>query len=583
MTAESGPSWAVKLEGRAVVPWVLVVATVAVHAGLALHMRTPVIHADEYGYLMGAHYMARGGLATAKPFSPGYSLLIVPLWWLSDSAATVYRWTLGINALLAGLTTFLLFRLARRLRPNSRSLIWAMAAVVTAAYPALLLWSDLAISENLLVPGFLILCLTVLAAWESPTVTRWMLVGAETGFLTWVHERAVVLVFVTIVIALNTLRPWRRHLDALTTFGSSMALMLAGGVALSHYVTADTPGHELPDTGSSASSLIQRVTSGSGLAHMAGELAGQGLYLLVGTAGLFCLGLAILTSRRRFQGQGWAAPPPGPMPLFLLLVLAAEAVLAAVYLATGNRIDDVLYGRYIEAFIPPVLLIGILGGLFLVHPADFWRGRGPALIATGGLILTGVGVTLEWGSSLTGIVVTSNLFALADQVYSGPAIVSIFGLATLGLMVTVAVIFGLRLSAVGGAAVAVALMIPASAFGYSYLVNQSDGRMSARTLPAFIVSIERGQHIDCVSWDSSINDDWTFYNTRLFAPEMVFDVFDARSHSKLPCDSGLVVAATDFNTIAAYRGAKLILTGPSPASLWIMPGALAQALIPKSP
>src|SRR5690348_11825415 len=133
--------------------------TVAVHAGLTVHMHTPVIHADEYGYLMGAHFMARGGLATAKPFSPGYSLLIVPLWWLSDSAATVYRWTLEINAVLAGLTALLLFRLARRLRPDSRTVTWAVAVVVVCAYPALLLWSNLAISENLLVPGFVLLCL----------------------------------------------------------------------------------------------------------------------------------------------------------------------------------------------------------------------------------------------------------------------------------------------------------------------------------------------------------------------------------------------------------------------------------------
>lgn len=576
MSEPNGSAWAARLDGRAVVPWVLVVMTVAVHAGLAVHMHTPVIHADEYGYLMGAHYMARGGLATAKPFSPGYSLLIVPLWWLSDSAATVYRWTLGINAVLAGLTTLLLFQLARRLRPDSRSLTWALAAAVTAAYPAILLWSNLAVSENLLVPGFVLLCLLVLRAWERPTVTRWMLVGAETGFLSWVHERALVLAFVTAVIAFHTLRPWRKNLDALTTYGSALALTLAGGVALSHYVTADTPGHELPDTGSSASSLIQRVTSGSGLAHMAGELAGQGLYLLVGTAGLFCIALAVLTSRR--QKRGWAEPPPGPMPLFLLLVLAAEAVLAAVYLATGNRIDDLLYGRYIEAFIPPVLLIGMLGGLLLVRPADFWRGRGPALIATGGLILTAVGVTLEWGETLSGTVVTSNLFALADQVYSGPASVSIFGLATLGLTATVAVIFGFRLSALGGAAVAVALMIPASAYGYSYLINQSDGRLSERALPAAIVALQQRYQVACVSWDSGINDDWSFYNTRLFAPEMLFDVFDAETDKKLPCDSGLVVSDHSLNATAGYNGAQLLLAGPSPASLWVMPGPLQKEL-----
>ena len=558
------------------VPWVLVVLTVAVHAGLAVHMRTPVIHADEYGYLMGAHYMARGGLATAKPFSPGYSLLLVPLWWLSDSAATVYRWTLGINAVLAGLTTLLLFRLARRLLPGGGTLTWAAAAAVTAAYPALLLWSDLAVSENLLVPGFVLLCLLLLRACERPTVARWLLVGAEMGLLSWVHERAVVLAVVGSAVALHRLRPWHRHLEALTTFGSSLALTLAGGVALSHFVTADTPGHELPDTGSSASGLIHRVTSGSGLAHMAGELAGQGLYLLVGTAGLLCLALAVLAARR--PSRGWMAPLPRPLPIFLLLVLAAEAVLAAVYLATGDRIDDVIYGRYIEAFIPPALLVGALGGLALVRPADRWRGRGPLLTAAAGLALTAMGVALEWSGTLTGTVVTSNIFALAAVVKDSPARVSVTGLAVLGLLITAAVLAGFRLSRIGGAAIAVAVMVPASAYGYSYLITQSDGRLSERALPAAIVALEQRDHVGCVSWDSGIDDDWSFYNTRLFAPEMTFDVFVAETDKKLPCDSGLVVSDHSFNRTAGFEAAQLLLAGPSPASLWVMPGPLQQAL-----
>lgn len=576
MTEPDRPSWAGRLEGRAVVPWVLVVLTVAVHAGLAVHMRTPVIHADEYGYLMGAHYMARGGLATAKPFSPGYSVLIIPLWWVSDSAATVYRWTLEINALLAGLTTFLLFRLARRLLPGAGSMAWAGAAVVVSAYPALMLWSDLAVPENLLVPGFVLLCLLLLRAREHPTVLRWMLVGADTGLLSWVHERAVVLAVVGTVVALATLRPWRVHLDALTTYGSALALTLAGGVALSHYVTADTPGHQLADTGSSASGLIQRVTSGSGLAHMGGELAGQGLYLLIGTAGLFCLALAVLASRRRLGG--WASPPPAPLPVFLLLVLGAEVVLAAVYLATGNRIDDVIYGRYVEAFIPPVLLVGALAGLRLARPADRWRGRGPLLIAAGGLAVTALGVTLEWGRTLTGTVVTSNIFALAHVVKTSPTSVSVTGLALLGLLLTAAVVAGFRLSPVGGAGIAVALMVPASAYGYSYLIGQSDGRLSERALPAAIVAIQQRLHVECVSWDAGNGDDWAFYNTRLFAPEMTFDVFTARTDKKLPCDSGLVVSDHSLNTVAGYSTAQLLLAGPSPASLWVMPGPLQKAL-----
>jgi hypothetical protein len=381
---------------------------------------------------------------------------------------------------------------------------------------------------------------------------------------------------------LDGLRPWRRHLGALVSFVSSLALVLAGGARLSHLVTAATPGHQLPDTGSSAGNILHRMTSTAGLEHVAAEMAGQGLYLLAGTAGCLAIAVVVLVTRRH-RAQGWASPPPGPIRAFLLLALLAEAVLSAVYLATGNRIDDYIYGRYIEVFIPPVVLIGALGGMGLARTGRRWRGFGPLLTAAAGLAVVATGVALEWGRILSGTVVTANIFALADLVKTSPDRVSVSGLALAGLLTTAVALAAFRLSALGGAVVVVALMMPATAYGYSYLVNQSDGRLSQRALPAAIVALEQRHQVSCVSWDSAIDDDWSFYNSRLFAPEMTFDVFDARNTSQLPCDSGLVVADHSFGSLSRYSGARLLLSGPSPASLWVMPGPLQRQLAGQVP
>ncbi|MHB1444758.1 MAG: glycosyltransferase family 39 protein [Acidimicrobiales bacterium] len=569
--------WFGSSPGGALAPWLLFLLTVAVHLGLSVNMRTPIIHADEYGYLMGAHFLARGGGPTGKPYSPGYSLLIVPFWWLSDTTATVYRWTLELNAVLAGLSSVLLFRLARRLAPSAGQASWAVAALVTAAYPATLLYSDLAESENLLIPGFLLLCLLVLRAWENPRPRRWLAVAVEAGFLYWVHERAVVVAPAVLMVALYSLRPWRRHQAALATAGAGLGVTLAIGALLTHWVTRSVPGRELPGAGSTAGHILSRLTSSAGLAHFGTELAGQGLYLMVGAGALTVLGLMALGTWRR-RPEGWLTRLGGPLPMFLVLVVLAEAALAAVYLATGNRVDDALYGRYLEVFMPPVLLVGVLAGMRLAAPGRRWRGFGPALAGTAALVVTSLGVALHWGRVLSGQVVTSNLLAIADVVRGSPARVTVASLAGAGLIATLAVLAGFRLSALGGAAIALAVMVPASAYGYSYLITQTDGRVAERALPAKLVAMERTDHVSCVSWDSEVGDAWTFYNTRLFAPDLVFEVFNSHRTAQLPCASGLVVAGRSFSGTTGFNGAKLILIGPSPASLWVMPGPLARQL-----
>jgi len=569
--------WSELSLGVAVAPWLVFLLTAAVHLGLSVHMRTPIIHADEYGYLMGAHFLARGGVPTGKPFSPGYSLLIVPFWWLSDSASSVYRWTLDLNAVLAGFSSVLLLRLARRLAPSAGAAQWAMAAVVVAAYPATLLYSDLAESENLLIPGFLLTCLLLVRAWDNPRPRRWLAVAAATGLLYWVHERTVVVAGALALVALDSLRPWRRNGPALAATAGGLAVTMTGGGLLTHWVTRPVPGRELPATGSTAGHILAQVTSAGGLAHFGAELAGQGLYLLIGAGALTVLGILALI-RRGDRQDTWLGRPAGPLPLFLVLVLLAEAALAAVYLATGNRVDVAIYGRYLEVFTPPVFLVGVLAGMRLAGTGRWWRGVGPALAVGVALAVTSFGVALHWGRVLSGPVVTANLLAVADVVRGSPARVTVASLAGAGLAAALTVLAGFRLSAFGGAAVAVAVMIPASAYGYSYLIRQTNGRLAGRALPAEIVAIQHADHVSCVSWDSDLVDDWSFYNTRLFAPDVAFDVFNSDRGSTLPCPSGLVVAGRSLSRTAGFGGAKLLLTGPSPASLWVMPGPLARQL-----
>jgi hypothetical protein len=559
-----------------VVPVVLAAVTVAVHVVLARHMRTPIIHADEFGYLMGAHFMARGGSPTGAPYYPGYSALLVPLWWISRHPLTVYRWALDVNAVLAGATAVLSFLLARRLAPRSGPLTWGGAALVVSAYPAVVMYSNLAESENLLVPGFLVVALLVLGAVERPTPRRWAVAAGATGLLYAVHGRAVAVAAALVLTAAWVLRPWRARVPHLAAAASALLGALAASELWIRWVTRPVPGRQLPAR-STSPSLTSRFATAHGLSHVGVVLGGEGLYLLAGAAPLLVLGVA--ASVRALRARRGPPAVDGRWHAFLLLSVLLGAGVAAVFLATGHRIDDAAYGRYVEVFAVPVMLVGAVTAARLrERPVALWwaLGAGAAVAA-----LLALAVSAYWGATIRGTVVRTNVFGLSELVFGPNTAARLVVAVALGAAVgaLVAVVAAYRLLPLAGVIVAVGAFVAPSVRAYADVVGLSAADVRQQVVPDALAALEtRFGPVPCVAWDSSLVDDWQFYNTRLLVPDAVFPVFDSRRGGPLPCPSGLVVSGRAFATRPAYPGARLVQLGNDPAAVWVLPGALQTAL-----
>src|SRR5690606_13034058 len=104
------------------------------------------------------------------------------------------------------------------------------------------------------------------------------------------------------------------------------------------------------------------LTSLSGLWTVCVEAVGQLWYLHVASYGVALLGIValgrfLLAQRKaddapRFRDPAWHAM------LFLLLSAAAAVAVACIFLAKGTRVDHMIYGRYNEGVIAPLLAIG---------------------------------------------------------------------------------------------------------------------------------------------------------------------------------------------------------------------------------
>src|SRR5699024_10990383 len=103
-----------------------------------------------------------------------------------------------------------------------------------------------------------------------------------------------------------------------------------------------------------------------GLKNVIARTAGQILYLSIGTVGLIWVGLISLSKEAIHKpsiDNNHTHPGNRPLAIFLLFSLIGiitESALLFASIPEAQRLDQWMYGRYVEGVIAPILLIGAL-------------------------------------------------------------------------------------------------------------------------------------------------------------------------------------------------------------------------------
>jgi hypothetical protein len=317
---------------------------------LSIFRTGPVLVADETGYLTNARVLA-GGLAGQLEQAPfyrgGYSLLIAPLLELGASPTFTYHLVLVLNAALAASVFPLLYLLLTRfagVRPELA--IWA--ALAGAAYPALTVLSQVAMSENALYP---LVCLWliafggVLGAQRGRGDLAWAAaLGASTGALWAVHNRMIVAIAIALAgLVWLTLR--RRLRPAALVLGVAVIAVAFFGVhLLDGYLIDHNYAGSAPDE---LSERMDEILRFGGLRTVLANFVGQSWYLLVATFGLAAVAVADFARRR--------CPLSGVLIALTVLLLA----ISAAAFPERTRPDMLIYGRYAEVVAPALIAFGL--------------------------------------------------------------------------------------------------------------------------------------------------------------------------------------------------------------------------------
>ncbi len=548
----------------------VVVIAVLLHV-VVLPIRRPLILPDEAGFLLNAIQLGAGGVPSGLGYYPGYSLLIAPIAAGTVDLASLMVGVQIVNAVLAGVTALLATRLGRAVRPTIPRAAAGLVGLLVSLYPAFRVFGAFALSENLLVPLSLLLCLLLLRAVVSTSRVDTALFALVAGLTYAVHARAVV---VPMAAALAIVFLFRRQRQALV--GGIGALLIGVVVAFafventlsfSGIVTVDS------DSRDTLSGLIRSTLGAKELYELVLTAAGQIFYLVAATAGLVVVGVSVLASQAR-HGETTGDPSSSPartLAAFVLPMSLLTLVISAMFL-NGQSGDQAIYGRYNEGVLAPLLVYGAVALQGRDHGVDTALRRAViALPALALILLLGRGPEVFDGRQQ--ILNITGVFPLVDL--GGTIRLSTIALA--GALLTAAVALAVRRSpsmALGGLG---ALFLVVVVWDLQIMAGAIETLDGQDELVADIDEVIAETGVACVALDqATLTERWHQENYRLRLAPFPFRHWDSDSDAA-PCSDIVLSRRIDLDD--RVPGARVVAVEPNGRQLlWALPGPSALLL-----
>lgn len=345
----------------------------ALRLAIGLGRDGPINLADEIGYLANARVMSggvAGELSHASVYRGGYSLLL-PAYWLGDGPQAQYHLVLATNALLSSLVFPLLVVLLTRVFAVPP---WTAcsAAFLAALYPPLVVTTQFAWTESLLPVLVLVAAVTLGAVVTAPrprAATGWAVAcGSCAGALYTTHGRTAPLVLL-LLGSLLLLALLRHDLAASSAAGvAATVVVAAAGQGLNGWLSAKSWGKL---ANSDLQHVLDNARDPGSLVNVVALGLGQYWYVFVATFGLVVLGLVHIGASLSSRGPYGPRLPPGRaagqqasaarvVSVFLTGSTIGLVALVGLYLRPPARPDHLVYGRYIEILVPPLLALGLV-------------------------------------------------------------------------------------------------------------------------------------------------------------------------------------------------------------------------------
>ena len=318
-------------------------------------------------------------------FSYGYAFILFPIFVLCRDAVMAYRIAVGLNYALLIAAYVLLTRIMRKMLPDTAMPVGLFCAAVILV-PWNLFYAQMTLTETLLIflhvaIGNLLYCYL-----EKNRLSTLILLMLMLTYTYTVHMRTVGILLSAVCVLICHIvsrREQRWHLWVTAGMAAGLLVLatLLKKYALVHVYGGIDPALAADNDYGGQIAKLGYLCTWEGFYDFAITALGGILYLGMATFGLFYWGIyALACCAVRLFGEWRHKTVPGAavslsdtaeknwveLSAFMLLSVAAQIVIATIYLTGRGEVDDYTYGRYSELLVPFVMVMGF---------AALWRAR----------------------------------------------------------------------------------------------------------------------------------------------------------------------------------------------------------------
>lgn len=320
----------------------------------------PMIQADESSHLLNAAAIAGYYNDFASSYHAGYSLLISPAFLFANGPEQAWFLVRIINAALYFIGVLFLLLLAQRVYVGKSRIMPLAVALLAAVYPMWVIMAGYTFAQIGFFAVYVVLVYLVLRAVEGSTLF-WLFSGLMAGFLYWVHPTGLAVAIALCLSAIYASVVQKKPIILIISLTSVLLMVLSYKFLFVPWlhdrmtISGVSPAFHYP----AITNVIKTLLNRNGLIEFVSRMAGHVFYLTIGTVGLVW---AYFLSRADKHKQAVIAVP-NTLIIFLCLSLAGVMSLSVLLFSSApdaTRLDHWMYGRYVEAVIAPLILVGAM-------------------------------------------------------------------------------------------------------------------------------------------------------------------------------------------------------------------------------
>lgn len=314
-------------------------------------LQSPSVFPDEITQLGHARYLAGGNhvFLFNEPLAHfGYSLFLVPLFWLFSNPFIIFKGVVILNAFLMSSLYFPIYYIIHNIFSTKKN-ISLLITLTTCIYPAFFFYSKVSWAENILIPLYATTVVLLYLFLKHKSYLSAILFGVSVGFLYMLHVRILPIIIISILylifLVILKILPKLKVLLSLLFIG---IFCFVTKVVMNYLVSV---GYEKVNE----ISKIEKLFNIFDISDFIIGAVGQLWYLSVATYGLFIIGLFYIiyylyqkircNFKQAFKNNKFV------VLLFILLTSFASFMTSVLFMTNSNRIDQLIYGRYNETFI----------------------------------------------------------------------------------------------------------------------------------------------------------------------------------------------------------------------------------------